>query len=185
MAKFDSAEIEKDAARTAASMMAAAVRTAPKARGIDAIKTIILEGQDLEDLARAVEKKADKPDSFFIRDANNLRNSACVLLVGVSGTNKGLDCGACGYSTCREMQDVRDKALKVGKDYTGPNCMFQLVDLGIALGSAVKLASELGIDNRMMYTVGTAAKAQKILDSDVIIGIPLSVSGKNPYFDRK
>ena len=63
--------------------------------------------------------------------------------------------------------------------------MFQLVDLGIALGSAVKLASDLSVDNRMMYTIGSAAKAQKLLDSDVIIGIPLSVSGKNPYFDRK
>jgi len=185
MAKLGSAAMEKDAAKMVASMMAAAIRTAPKAKGIDNVRTVLLEGQDLESLARAMEKKATKPDSAFIRDANNLRNSACVLLVGVSGTNKGLDCGACGYQTCRELQDIREKALTVGKDFTGPNCMFQLVDLGIALGSAVKLASELSVDNRMMYTVGSAAKAQQLLDSDVIIGIPLSVSGKSPYFDRK
>ena len=185
MAKFDSAKIEKDAVLMAASLMAAAVRTAPKAKGHDDIKTMVLEGQDLESLAQAVEKKAPKPESFFIRDANNLRKSACVLLIGVSGKNKGLDCGACGYSTCRELQDVREKALKTGKDFTGPNCVFQAIDLGIALGSAAKLASELSIDNRMMYTIGAAAKAQGLLDSDVIIGIPLSVSGKNPYFDRK
>jgi hypothetical protein len=30
--------------------------------------------------------------------------------------------------------------------------------LGIALGSAVKLAGELNIDNRIMYTLGAAAK---------------------------
>jgi uncharacterized ferredoxin-like protein len=63
--------------------------------------------------------------------------------------------------------------------------MFQAIDLGIALASAVKLASELNVDNRMMYTIGAAAKKLGLLDSDVIIGIPLSVSGKNIYFDRK
>ena len=59
------------------------------------------------------------------------------------------------------------------------------MDLGIALGSAVKLAAELCIDNRMMYTIGVAAKELRLLDSDIIIGIPLSVTGKSPYFDRK
>jgi len=63
--------------------------------------------------------------------------------------------------------------------------MFQAMDLGIALGSAVKLASDLSVDNRIMYTIGAAAKKSGLLDSDVIIGIPLSVSGKNIYFDRK
>ena len=47
-----------------------------------------------------------------------------------------------------------------------------------------KLAAELGIDNRIMYTVGAAAKALNLLDSDLIMGIPLSVTGKNPFFDR-
>jgi uncharacterized ferredoxin-like protein len=53
-----------------------------------------------------------------------------------------------------------------------------------AFGSAVKLAGELNIDNRIMYSVGAAAKKLNLLDSDLIIGIPLSVTGKNPYFDR-
>jgi uncharacterized ferredoxin-like protein len=57
--------------------------------------------------------------------------------------------------------------------------------LGIALGSAVKLASELNVDNRIFYTVGAAAKKLNLLDSDIIIGIPLSVTGKNIYFDRQ
>lgn len=70
------------------------------------------------------------------------------------------------------------------KDFDGPNCMLQIMDLGIALGSAVKLASELNIDNRIMYTIGAAAKKIGLLDSDVIIGIPLSATGKSPYFDR-
>jgi len=30
-----------------------------------------------------------------------------------------------------------------------------------------------------MYTMGAAAKELKLLDADIIMGIPLSVSGKN------
>ena len=62
--------------------------------------------------------------------------------------------------------------------------MSQAIDLGIALGSAVKLAAELSIDNRIMCTIGAAAKRLNLLDSDVVMGIPLSATGKNPFFDR-
>jgi uncharacterized ferredoxin-like protein len=62
--------------------------------------------------------------------------------------------------------------------------MFQLTDLGIALGSAAKTAGILNIDNRIMYTIGAAARRLKLLGSDVIMGFPLSVTGKSPYFDR-
>jgi len=49
------------------------------------------------------------------------------------------------------------------------------VDLGIAIGSAVSVA------------VGRAALGIGILGEDVKIayGIPLSISGKNPFFDRR
>jgi uncharacterized ferredoxin-like protein len=80
------------------------------------------------------------------------------------------------------MSKARKKAKT--KDFVGPVCIFQAMDLGIALCSSAKLAAELGIDNRMMYTVGAAAQSLGLLDSDIIIGIPLSVTGKNPYFDR-
>jgi len=54
----------------------------------------------------------------------------------------------------------------------------------IALGSAAKTAGLLNIDNRIMYTIGAAARKLKLLDADVVIGFPLSVTGKSPYFDR-
>ena len=92
-----------------------------------------------------------------------------------------LNCGACGYKNCK---DLLASGKREGEDFTGPVCVFQAIDLGIALGSAVKLAGELSIDNRIMYTIGAAARKMNLLNSDVIIGIPLSVTGKNPYFDR-
>jgi uncharacterized ferredoxin-like protein len=46
------------------------------------------------------------------------------------------------------------------------------------------MAADLNIDNRIMYTIGTAAKGLNLLEADVIMGIPFSVSGKDIYFDR-
>lgn len=188
MARIGSREAEKEAARMAAVLMAAAARTAPKTRGLDSVQTLILDGEDLEALASAMESKAsDKvyPITGFTRDAGQIREAAAVLLIGVTGEpkriNEPLNCGACGYGSCAAFV----KAEKCeGEDFRGALCMFQALDLGIALGSAAKMASELNIDNRMMYTVGASARKLGLLDCDVIIGFPLSVSGKNPYFDR-
>jgi uncharacterized ferredoxin-like protein len=59
------------------------------------------------------------------------------------------------------------------------------MDLGIALGSAVALVSDNRVDNRIMFTIGKAAAALGFLgEYNLIMGIPLSVSGKSPFFDR-
>ena len=188
MAISKSDYLEREALETGASMMALSARTAPKTRGVDSVKTMVLTEKDLEQLAVEMEKKAkDKSIELptFRRDADNVKHSAAVLLIGVSRDPKRielpLNCGACGYKGCKALL-VAGK--HEGEDFTGPVCIFQAIDLGIALGSAAKLAGELNIDNRMMYTVGAAARKLNLLDSDVVIGIPLSATGKNPYFDR-
>jgi len=182
-------EAEENALLLAAKLMAASARTAPKGRGVDRVVTAIVTGEEKERIAEAMEKKMEQkknPIPAFKRNAEDVRRSPVVLLVGVKGTvpkkpEDPLDCGACGYASCAEFIEAKKK---MGEDFTGPICIFEAMDLGIALGSAVKLASELNIDNRMMYTVGAAAKALELLDADVIIGIPLSVSGKSIYFDK-
>ena len=83
MAQLKSNQIEKNATAMAAALMAASARTAPKARGVDDTASLFLDGDDLEKLALAMEQKATiKPDylATFKRDANNVRNSACVFL---------------------------------------------------------------------------------------------------------
>jgi len=60
-----------------------------------------------------------------------------------------------------------------------------LVDLGIAVGSAVKTASFHNVDNRIMYRAGIAAKSLGMIESNIAYGIPLSATGKNIFFDRK
>lgn len=91
----------------------------------------------------------------------------------------------------RDAQNVRDAGIVV---LIGVNCgpasdafwpfKAKLVDLGIAVGSAAKVASDLNVDNRIMYSIGVAAKQLSLIDADEIQGIPLSVTGKNIFFDR-
>jgi len=60
----------------------------------------------------------------------------------------------------------------------------KLIDLGIALGSAVRVASDLNIDNRIFYTAGRAAIEAGIMKADEVQGIPIAIKGKNIFFDR-
>jgi uncharacterized ferredoxin-like protein len=183
-------EVEQEAIVTAAKLIMAAVTTAPKTRGVSTIQSVLIQGEDTERLAQAMERhgprKAAAAD-IFDRDARNVRASAAVLLIGVKGTmpkkpEKPLNCGACGYPTCAEFIGTRKG--KSGEDFNGPLCVFQSIDLGIALGVAAKVAAELNIDNRLMYTIGAGAMKMEILDSDIIVGLPLSVAAKNIFFDR-
>ena len=136
-------------------------------------------------MERKTEKMPPHTAEILKINAGSVKMSSCVLLIGITGEPKRLerplDCGACGYDNCESLT----KATKRTKDFTGPICIFQAMDLGIALASAAKIASELNIDNRMMYSIGVAAKEMQLLDADVIIGIPLSVTGKNPYSARR
>ena len=60
-----------------------------------------------------------------------------------------------------------------------------MADLGIALGSAVKTAQIHNVDNRIFYSAGVAALSLGYLpDCTTAYGIPLSITGKNIFFDR-
>lgn len=183
-------KIVERAVAEAANLIASSARTAPKGRGVDRITTAVISGKEKDELADAMERRLEQkrnPLPAFKRDAQSVRKSPLVVLIGVKGTTpkipeNPLNCGACGNLTCADFIKVVKKR---GEDYVGPICIFEAVDLGIALGSAVKTASELNVDNRIMYTVGAAAKDLQLLDADVIYGIPLSMTGKNIFFDRQ
>jgi len=176
---------ESEVLDTLAKSILLAARTAPKAKGVDDIITALVEKEDIEALASCMEKLADTKGAgfaFLKRDAANLRNAGAVVLVGVeSSGGAGLNCGACGFETCTEMLNQQ----KVVVDFEGPNCMLKYVDMGIAIGAAVAKAKDFCIDNRVMYSIGAAARVSGLLDADVVFGIPLSVTGKNIFFDRK
>ncbi|MDU9376995.1 hypothetical protein McpSp1_16390 [Methanocorpusculaceae archaeon Sp1] len=171
---------------TAAELMAISARTAPKGKGSDVIEIKILKHDQLEALAVEMESIAATTGmKFFLRDAGNIRNSETCLLIGADGfSTLGLNCGACGHATCAEMKSAVSIA-PTDTLFKGPVCAIRSSDLGIAVGSAVKTASILNVDNRIMYSAGCAALALGHLPhSTIAYGIPLSVTGKSPYFDR-
>ncbi|MGQ9725631.1 MAG: ferredoxin domain-containing protein [Candidatus Bathycorpusculaceae bacterium] len=176
---------EKDALLEAAKLMLVAARTAPKTGGVDDILTLIVYGKEKDAIAEKMEQIAEERKiEGFKRDAKNVRDSEAVILIGVKG-NKSfiLNCGACGYKSCKDFEEAEKR---LGIDFKGPTCIFKALDLGVALGSAVKMASILNVDNRIMYRVGTAAfKLQLMPEATIIMGIPISAKGKSIYFDRK
>lgn len=175
---------ESRAVRAACDLMALSARTAPKGRGEDALVIRTAADNDLERLAGAMRGVAERGGSpIFLRDAGNVGASEACLLLGVRGRETvGLDCGGCGYAGCSAMREAAPPCETV---YGGPNCVLKVTDLGIAVGSAVKTASLLNLDNRVMYTAGVGALALGWLpDCTVAYGIPVSATGKNIYFDR-
>jgi len=182
-------DVEEEGLRSVAELMAVSARTAPKTRGVDEVITAVVSGEEKDAIAEEMIKLGrvkQNPLSFFERDAESLRKSPFLILIGVKGTTpkrpeNPLNCGACGHETCANFIEAEKRR---GEDFVGPVCIWHAVDLGIALASAVKTAADLNADNRLMYSVGVAAKAQNIIEADVIVGIPVSATGKNIYFDR-
>jgi uncharacterized ferredoxin-like protein len=172
--------------RIIASLMEISIKTAPKARGIDTIVTKTLTGDELNNIAARMEEMGEQLGApFFIRDATSMRRAGACLLIGCRGFEvAGLNCGACGKRKCSELQD---QTLQHGIDtvYSGPNCALRVTDLGIAVGSAAKTASMHNVDNRILFTAGSAALSLHLLPKCTIAyTIPLSISEKNIFFDR-
>ena len=174
--RITSAAAEQAAVLHTAQLMLAAARTAPKGCGRDLLHGCIITGAEQGALAdKMAELGAGEERPLFTRDAKNIRQAEAVVLLGSASEPLGLQrCGYCGHGSC------------AGCAAAGGVCAFVTGDLGIALGSAVSVAADHRLDNRIMYTAGYAALQLQLLDKSVKIAycIPLKVSGKNPFFDR-
>lgn len=176
MAKITSDGSEQRTVMAVADLMVAAARTAPKACGEDAIEAFILTGDEKDALAAKMKEIGTNggPD-FFIRDGNNVDESPCIVMVGVANIPIALEsCGLCGHGDCAGMAKAKGR------------CAFKNVDLGIAIGSMVSIAADNRVDNRILFSAGKAAVDMGLFPDNVKIsfGIPLSVTGKSPYYDR-
>lgn len=172
-----SADLEQQAALQVASLMAAAARTSPKTRGIDNIRIVAIEDrasrEELTAKMRELAKAENRPS--FERDAGNISNSPAILLIGVEDNPAELNCSYCGQGKCEQLKSVDGV------------CAFNSIDLGIAASSAASVAADARVDTRVMFSVGRAGLALNLFSDKVkqALGIPLSVSGKSPFFDRK
>ncbi len=158
-----------------AEKMLVAARTAPKGKGVDVIECAVVDGEDAERLAQEMERVSEETGcKFFLRDANNVRAGECVVLVGTREKAQGLNCGHCGYAACGDRAE-------------GVPCAINSVDVGIALGAACSKACDYRVDTRVMFSAGLAAQRLGMLGEGVrqVYAIPVSISSKSPFFDRK
>lgn len=176
---YESVQMEQDAVMQTAMRMCAAARTAPKGRGMDHIAAMVLTGAEKDALADkmaevAAREYGDKPN-FIRRDSGNLKAAQAVVLIGVKRASAGLPfCSYCGFESCAACAEA------------GGRCAFMFLDLGIAAGSAAGVAARDHVDNRVMFSVGKVVSEMGYPGGENVtwLGIPLSVSGKSPFFDR-
>ncbi len=176
MIVFDK-DLEKDAVLEVGRLMAAAARTAPKGKGADTIVSALLTDDEKDRVAKRMEKIAlEEEIPFFQRDANNIYQVPAVLVIGTRFEPLGVPhCGDCGYADCQACRQEGEG-----------RCNFNIIDLGIALGSAVSVAAMHHIDNRIMFSCGKAVMELGMMPAEVKVAyaIPLSITSKSPFFDR-
>ena len=151
-------------------------RTAPKSKGVDLIEIVTVSGETIGKLADATRKTGEENGMrFFLRDADNIMQAQAVVLVGTRPSSMSLDCGYCGFPTCAGRNE-----------HPAVPCALNMVDLGIAIGSMTAMAADLRVDCRVMFSVGAAARRLGLLkECHSVYAIPLSISSKNPFFDRQ
>ncbi|MCK5006943.1 MAG: DUF2148 domain-containing protein [Spirochaetia bacterium] len=175
--KTDGTDMERDGLLEVARRICIAARTAPKGKGTDNLITLVLTGTEKDEVAQEMQRVGEETGvAFFVRDAENVRSAGALVLLGTKINALGVpNCDFCGFKDCAENE--KNKGI----------CAFNTGDLGIALGSAVSVAADNRVDNRVFFSAGRAAVNLKILGPEVKIayGIPLSVSGKSIFFDRK
>lgn len=157
-----------------ARQMMTAARTAPKGKGIDVIEIALITDDGIRKLSDKMIAMAEENGmKFFLRDADNILQAECIMIVGTRPLAQGLNCGHCGFPTCASRPE-------------GVPCALNTVDVGIAVGSACATAADLRVDTRVMFSAGLAAQQLGWLkDCATVFAIPISASSKNPFFDRK
>jgi uncharacterized ferredoxin-like protein len=154
--------------------MMTAARTAPKGKGVDTIETALIDGEELKLLSETMVAMVEEHGmKFFLRDADNILQAECVILIGTHDRQQGLNCGYCGYATCDSRKE-------------GVPCAVTAMGSGIAIGSACATAADFRVDTRVMFSAGLAAQRLNWLqDCTLVFAIPVSASSKNPFFDRQ
>lgn len=171
-------EMERAAIDQVAALMCAAARTAPKAKGIDNLSTLVITGSDIKKVSAEMRRIAQENDiPFFARDAGNVDTSMALVVLGQKTVQLNIPvCGFCGFDSCADNVKA------------GAACAISAGDLGIATLAAAAVAGQHHIDNRIMFSIGRAVLDLGLFGDEKITmayGIPLSVTGKSPYFDRK
>lgn len=191
-------EIFRHAVYQVAELCAVAAMTAPKSGGQlflkgskPFIETVIVQDPatfaGLAEWMRSRGRRIKAP--LWMRDADTAEKLDAVLFIGLKNWYPPVyDCGACGYATCAEFLRAAPSYKKSQDaddwEFAGPICQLRAVDLGIAVGSAAKVASLHNVDARCQTRIAAAARHLKIIEADLAVALSMSITHKNVLFDR-
>lgn len=186
MAIKEMAQLVNSGLDRAVELMAVAAHNSFRFKDRNTVKIITVEGEDLEQIAEYCFSLGDMAP-LAARDGRHLAQlmkEPCSLMV-IGDKRKSdfnYNCGACGYKTCAELNKAEEVESLTAN---GPSCMFKNLNLGIAANAAASMAHRLGLHCRVFSTLAFSALALEVItDVDIVISVSVSVSKKNPYFDR-
>ena len=91
---YNERDLREAQALDIAQKMLVAARTAPKGKGIDVLECAVVNGDEKEALAVAMETIGkERGHAFFLRDAGCVRACQCVVLVGTRPKVQSLNVG--------------------------------------------------------------------------------------------
>jgi hypothetical protein len=102
----------------------------------------------------------------------------------------GLNCGACGFKTCREaVINNQNRLNETGGEpwgwlMKGPSCIWRLTEFGIAVDWAAAAAHRHNIESRVAMIAGTVFMRMGYLtDCSMIVVVPLGPCKERWYFE--
>ena len=192
MARINGKDATSDAVLMAAKMAAAAAYKAPQTTGRLNLRTEIVTGEDQAPIVEFYGEIAPiSPVMYFdyetIRHFLDKGETIAILLLGTDLTfsELGWDCGACGFESCAEFNKYAKANKSPGLLWSGPSCVWKMMDWAAACDFACAAVHQYRIDNRIMGTCGAAAAATGFLpDCSAIVGLPIGPAGENIYYSR-
>ena len=169
-----------------------AIHKAPQITGKTKIEAEIVWGEDLEPIIDVMEP-VGKVMRYVQWDYETIKNcydkgeAPVIILIGgkISSSNLNWNCGACGFSTCKEF-NAYSKEYKGGGQLGGPSCNWKVLDWAMACDWACASAWQYRVDNRIMGSVGFATNALGFMpDMDAQLGLALGPPRDMVYYSRE
>jgi len=188
----------------AARLAANAAITAPKGGGVPITEAHIVHGEkELVQIAKKMVELAEANPAnemwrtIFKTEAEMVRMTDVVLFLGCHTALNPFDitCDYCSgpgkgckwlYEQRKAKHGIIDEEQVIHPDWLidGPFCTWRIVDFGLGVGTALKVAKKLFVDCRVMMSVGLAGqKLGYCPKSQMVVGIPMAALSKDPYAD--
>ncbi|MFW6040820.1 MAG: DUF2148 domain-containing protein [Thermoplasmatota archaeon] len=163
-----------------AELMAVSGKNAPTALDKSYLDISLLDEAEKEMLVEEMFQLADElDDESYAEKGDLIEKCQRVILVGLGDhPSLGIDCKACGYDDCKSF----DSAKKKEDIFEGPNCVFRLIDLGLAIGYILRTCRQNNVFSEILIKGGLAAKSLGLSDCNICLAIPIYEKSRYSYF---